>query len=135
MADRTFTTTQRPDEVVLVPAVKSAVGDAAAVFVTQGDGIWRGQKATAWTPTQITDVQTLLDTTPAATPQLEAQRTVDRWPIEYRALALALIDEINVIRTELNTLRAAVSPPLTPPLPARTPAQAIAAIRNKAGTL
>jgi hypothetical protein len=47
-----------------------------------------------------------------------------RWPIALRALVLTLIDQLNVIRAALPT-----------PLPAITPAQALAAIRTKAGTL
>jgi len=53
-----------------------------------------------------------------------AQQRIDSWPIEYRALVLALIDQ-------LNTIRAALPSPLGP----ITPAQALAAVRTKAGTL
>lgn len=53
-----------------------------------------------------------------------AQGEIDAWPIVTRALVLALIDQLNVIRAALPT-----------PLPAIAPAQAIAAIRLKAGTL
>jgi hypothetical protein len=61
---------------------------------------------------------------PTATPQLAAQRQIADWPIEYKALVLALIDALNVVRSKLPT-----------PLPAITPTQAIQAIRDKAGTL
>jgi len=59
-----------------------------------------------------------------AAKQAAAQKVVDAWPIEVRALCLALIDQLNVIRAALPT-----------PLSAITPAQAIAAVRAKAGTL
>lgn len=122
----TFTTTRPtvPDQAALLAAVKSATGDPTAVLFHLSGATWRGKKADAWTAPQIAAAQNVLDTTAALTPQLEAQRNVDAFPIEYRALVLALIDEINLIRAALPT-----------PLAARTPAQAITAIRNKAGTL
>lgn len=82
------------------------------------------KKPTTWTVGQIAALQTVLDTAPAASPQRQAQGTIDQWPIELKALVLALIDQINVLRAGL-----------TVPLPAVTPAQALAAIRNKAATL
>jgi hypothetical protein len=59
---------------------------------------------------------------PAPSDQLDAQAWIDNMPIPYKAICLALIDQ-------LNTLRAFHS------LSAITPAQAIAAVRTKAGTL
>lgn len=53
-----------------------------------------------------------------------AQIEIDGWPIATKAIVLALIDQLNVIRAALPS-----------PLGAITPAQAIAAIRAKAGTL
>ena len=60
----------------------------------------------------------------AAQDQLEAQAFVDSLPIWAKALSLAIIDQLNVIRAALPS-----------PLPPMTPSQAIAAIRAKAGTL
>lgn len=120
----TSTRTTRPESGALLAAVKTATGDATAVVFTRGDGLWRGKKAAAWTAPQIAAVQGLIDTTPEATPQLTAQQAVDAWPLEYKALVLALIDALNVVRARL-----------VPPLGAITPAQAIQAIRDKAGTL
>ena len=54
----------------------------------------------------------------------KAQAIIDAYPIELRALVLALVDALNVIRAALPA-----------PLPPITPAQALAAIRNKAATL
>jgi len=113
-----------PDPVVLAAAVKAATSDATASVMVQAPGVWRGKQADDWTPAEISAVQALIDTTPPATPQIAAQRTIDSFPIEYRALVLALIDELNIVRAALPT-----------PLPPRTPAQAIAAIRAKAATL
>jgi len=128
-AYQSFTTGRAtaPDAVALNAAVKTATGDATAVLyrIPGSDGSeWRGKKAADWTPGDIAATQNALDTTPVLTPQLAAQRAVDAFPIEYRALVLALIDQLNVIRANLPT-----------PLGAITPAQAIAAIRAKAATL
>lgn len=84
----------------------------------------------AATPAQRTSAQTIINTivvdTAAQTleDQRSAQLCVDNWPIETRALVLALIDQLNTIRAALPS-----------PLGAITPAQALAAIRAKAGTL
>lgn len=53
-----------------------------------------------------------------------AQMDVDNFPLQTRAIILALIDQLNVIRAALPT-----------PKPDITPAQALAAVRAKAGTL
>ena len=82
------------------------------------------KKTTPWTGPDIATAQSLIDAAPAQTPQLDAQHEVDNWPIEYKALVLAIIDALNVIRAALPV-----------PLPPITPAQAIAAIRAKASTL
>lgn len=54
----------------------------------------------------------------------DAQAFVDTLPIWAKALGLAIIDQLNIIRAALAS-----------PLPPITPAQAIAAIRAKAGVL
>lgn len=120
----TTTRTTPPDPVALISAIRSATGDPTAVIVQTMQGEWRGKKATDWTPADTANAQNILDTVAPLTPQLVAQRNVDTFPIEYKALVLALVDQINVLRSKL-----------TPPLPDITPAQAIAAIRQKAGTL
>ena len=121
----TITTTRAtwPDNVALSAAIKAAT-DATAVLTCLDGTTAIGKKATDWTPQQIAAAQTILDTAAAVTPQVLAQREVDRFPLAYKALVLALIDQINVIRAAL-----------VPPKVAITPAQAIAAIRDKAGTL
>lgn len=82
------------------------------------------KKGAPWTAAEKATAQGAIDTAPAITLQLAAQRAVDSFPIEYRALVLALVDQINVLRSKL-----------VPPLPDITPAQAITAIRAKAGSL
>lgn len=110
-----------PDPVALEAAVKTATGDATAVLRWDGT-VYRGKKATPWSAGDIAAAQNALDTVAADSAQKAAQRAIDSFPIEYKALVLTLIDA-------LNTLRAFHG------LAAITPAQAIASIRNKAATL
>lgn len=127
-----FTSTRmtQPDPMGLISTVRTALADATALVIDQNAGLATSgglvfvQKATSWTPGDLTAAQTAIDTAPALTPQREAQNEIDNWPITVRALALALLDQINVLRAALPT-----------PLVAITPAQAMAAIRTKAGTL
>lgn len=126
MADYAMFTTTRtttPDPVALAAAVRSATTDSTAVIVRTPGG-WRGKKAAAWSAGDLSAVQNALETTAELTASMTAQREIDVWPIMFKALVLALIDELNIVRAALPT-----------PLPARTPGQAINAIRNKAGTL
>jgi hypothetical protein len=120
-----FTTarTTTPDPVALRTAVQAATGDATATLFNLGDG-WHGKKAAPWSAGDLSATQTALDTTAALTPALSQQQMVDAMPVVWKAIALALIDQLNVIRAGLPV-----------PLGAITPAQAIAAIRAKAGTL
>lgn len=120
----TTTRTTLPDLVAVSAAIKTATGDPTAALIQSTPGVWRGKKATTWSQAHIDAAQNIVDTTAALTPQQIAQREIDAWPIMYRALVLALLDEINILRTH-----AAIG------LAARTPAQAITAIRNKAATL
>lgn len=69
-------------------------------------------------------VQAAIAAAPAATTQLDAQVAIDALPIIEKAIVLAIIDQLNVIRAALPV-----------PLGAITPAQAMAAVRAKAGTL
>lgn len=82
------------------------------------------KKATSWTAPQIAAAQNAIDSAPAQTDQRDAQSAIDSMDLATKALALALIDQLNVLRAALPT-----------PLGAITPAQAITAIRAKAGTL
>jgi hypothetical protein len=118
----TTTRTTAPDLPALLAAVRAATGDPSTALVLTDDGTWRGKKAAEWSPAHIAAAQSALDTTPALTVQLEAQRKIDTYPIELRAHVLAMIDEINILR-RLHSLGD------------RTPAQAMTAIRTKAGTL
>ncbi len=111
-----------PDAAALLAALR-ALDATAGVQHTPGPS-YVLKKATVWTAPQITAAQTVLDTALASSPELTSQATCDAWPIELRALVLALIDALNVIRAALPV-----------PLGAITPAQALAAIRAKAGTL
>jgi hypothetical protein len=121
----TFTTprTTIPDPVALRLAVQAATGDPTAVLYNLGEG-WKGKKAAAWTAGDLSATQTALDTTAALTQALSNQQIVDAMPMILKAVALALVDQLNVIRAALPVPLAAITVP-----------QAIAAIRAKAGTL
>lgn len=110
-----------PDPTALLSAVQVACGDLTAGVQWQHP-TYLVKKATDWTAPQIATTQTAIDTAPAMTPQRLAQNEIDQWPISMKAFALALVDQINVLRTQAG-------------LPTVTPAQALTAIRNKAATL
>lgn len=122
MADQVFTSARatEPDRATLLAQLRAL--DATAGVQHDPGPTYRVKKATAWTGPQITAAQNVIDTAPAATPALTAQSMIDTMPIFEKAIILTLIDE-------LNTLRALHS------LAPRTVAQAIAAVRTKAGTL
>lgn len=120
--DFTLTRTTLPDWVALLEALRAL--DASASFGPLSHTVLRVFKDTAWTAPQITAAQNTVDTSPAVSPQLTAQEEIDQLGVREKAILLTLLDQINVIRAAL-----------TPPLGAITPAQAIAAVRAKAGTL
>jgi len=124
-AYQTFTTARATElDGASLLAQLRAIDATAGVQHVSGTSTYTIKKATAWTAPQIAAAQTVLDTAPAATPELTAQADVDAFPIAWKALVLALIDQ-------LNTIRAALPTPLGP----ITPATALAAIRAKAGQL
>lgn len=104
-ADLTVTRTTQPDLVALNATVKTMTSDATAVVTKLTDTVWRGKKANLWTPAEITAVQSAIDAATVLTPQLAAQRAIDSFPIEYKALVLALIDALNVIRAARRSRR------------------------------
>lgn len=83
---------------------------------------WIIKKETAWTVPQINAAQNILDNAPAITSRLIAQAQLDAISIFDKALVLTLLDQINILRANAG-------------LTTVTPAQAIQAIRTKAGTL
>lgn len=97
--------------------------DSTAIIGRTGT-TYRIIKATDWTGPQIQAAQNVIDTAPASSPQLTAQSVIDNMPIFEKAILLTMLDQINTLRTQPTTVFAAV-----------TPAQAIAAVRTKAGTL
>lgn len=113
-----------PDHGGMVASVRVACGDASASVIVRSASSYSVKKAAAFTPAEITAIQAAIDAAPAQTARTQAQQTIDGWPLEYKALILALIDALNVVRAKLPT-----------PLPPITPAQALQAIRDKAGTL
>jgi len=111
-----------PDLSALATAIRPTLGDPFYLGVS-GNTV-TVQKPSVWTGPQITAVQAAATACPAQTDQTDAQNAVDSLRIVDKAIVLVLIDELNIVRAALPT-----------PLGARTPAQALAAIRTKAGTL
>lgn len=112
-----------PDPANLYPAVAAVIGSQFVLFQDFRDDGSKPvliDKATPWLPAEITAVQSAVTNAPAAPAPFQA----DALPLVWKAIVLALIDQLNVIRAALPT-----------PKPDITPAQAIAAIRAKAGTL
>jgi hypothetical protein len=115
-----------PDDVALLSAVKAALGNdpTLGLSYTADPTRFVVTKATAWLAAELTAVQAAIEGAPALTPQVVAQRAIDAMLIYDKARDLALIDQLNVIRAALPA-----------PKPDITIAQALAAIRAKAGTL
>lgn len=120
--DITSTRTTPVDQPALLATLRAS--DPTAGFSTLDSRLFKVKKGSAWTAQQITQVQNAIDNAPDLTPQRAAQNLIDGWDIAQKSLVLALIDQVNLIRSKLS-----------PPLGAITPAQALAAIRDKAGTL
>lgn len=112
-----------PDEPSLLALLRANV-DVAITIGPLSQTSFRAKKPTLWTAPQITAAQSAVDTVAARTDELTAQTEVDKLGIRERAILLTLLDQINLLRTQPTTVMSSV-----------TPAQAIAAIRTKAGTL
>ena len=134
-----------PDEATLQTQLRAALDPTVGFVIDRNTRTVTVKKSTAWTAPQISTAQTTIDNAPAQTPQSVAQAEIDAWSISQKALVLALIDKINDIDANLATLLAAVNvlntktstaqTTLPNPTAPVTPAQALQAIRNKAGTL
>ncbi len=122
---QTFTTvrTTEPDPASLLTQLRSLDATVGIQHVP-GTSVYTLKKATTWTAPQMNVAQNALEAAVAMSPELSAQSAIDSWPIELKALVLTLIDQLNTIRAALPV-----------PLGAITPAQALAAVRTKAGTL
>lgn len=113
--------TTQPDLPALIASLRASIANDVGVQMFDSQH-YLLKKANPWAAGEIAAAQTLLDAAPAITPQREAQSQIDNMPMVWKAIALTLLDQINVLRA--NDGLAAV-----------TPAQALAAIRAKAGTL
>jgi hypothetical protein len=115
----------RPDLLSLQTTIRTITSDATALIsITPDPHQWMIGTAIIMSAGTISAVQTAIDIAIDATPPLDAQNSIDHWPIELKALVLALIDQLNVIRAAL-----------VPPKVAITSAQALQAVRDKAATL
>jgi len=115
---------ERALRVAGIPVDSVSIGDPAT------RATWLVTFAATATPAQVASAPAILATVAVdaaaqnAQDQRDAQALIDAAPILTKAIVLALIDQLNVIR-------AALPVPLGP----ISPAAAIAAIRAKAGTL
>jgi|SRR6266446_3782054 len=107
-----------------IPIIGVSIGDPNT------RGTWRVQYEAGATDAQRAAGAVLLTTltidakTQAVQDQRDAQAQVDAIPLYLRAIVLTVFDQINVIRNSLPV-----------PLPAIKPAEAIAAIKQKASGL
>lgn len=123
----TFTSTRltEPDRVSLLTLLRAA-DPTVGLKHQPGSGVFvlKRNADADWTAPEIAAAQTVIETAPAESASLSAQRVIQGWPIEQRAFAYAVLDQINTLRAALPT-----------PLAAITPAQMLAGIVNKAKAL
>jgi hypothetical protein len=113
--------TTEPDPASLLKNIQ-AIDSTAGIQHSPGTQTYIIKTTTTLSPTNITNCQNAIDTSPASTPELAAQSEVDKMTIFQKAILLTLLDQINVLRTKLSMTTITVS-------------QAIQAVRDKAGTL
>jgi hypothetical protein len=119
-----------PDPASLLAAVVAIVGAGAAITPEMdptGVLTIAIDKPTAWAAGEITSVQTAVTAAVAASPALAQQAAIDALPVVLKAILLATIDQLNVLRADVTTLGISRAP--------ISGAAAIAAVRAKAGTL
>lgn len=119
----TVVRTTEPDQATLLAQLR-ALDATVGVQHVAGTQIYTLKKNTPWLAAHITAAANVLESAPTASASLAAQAEIDRLSIVERAIILTILDQFNVIRGAL-----------VPPLAPITPAQMIAAVRTKAGTL
>lgn len=122
-----------PDPTTLVANLR-ALDASAGVQHELGSPNFTIKKATPWLPAHIAAAQNVLDTAPASSPQLTARAHILTWPIEFRALALALVDALNDHQHQINAVRASLPNPPGDRADI-SPTQALDAVSAKAATL
>lgn len=104
-----------------IPIVGVSIGtdaDRASWIVHFGPGVTAAQQ------TQAATLLAGLTLDETAEDRLDAQGQIEAMPLALKAVVLAVVDQMNLVRAAL---------PI--PLPALTPAQVITAIKTKASTL
>lgn len=123
----TTTRTTFPDLLPARVALQAALSDPAATLYPVepfNTAVYVVETTNALGVNAITAITTQLNALAAYTDERIAQDQIDNWPITLKALALTLVDQINVLRQALPV-----------PLPTVSVAQALLAIRTKAGLL
>ena len=95
-----------PDPTTLLANLRS-LDATAGIQHAIGTQDYKLKKGTVWTQNQINAAQNVLNTAPASSPQLTAKAEIRNWSISQKAFVLALVKQ-------LNTIRAALQPPLPP---------------------
>ncbi len=90
--------TTLPDVQALQASLRTLLSDATVGLAVQDAQHVTVKKAAAWSAADIATAQGAIDTAQAWTPQAEAKRRVDEWPIDLRAFALVVVDQLNVLR-------------------------------------
>jgi hypothetical protein len=129
MFQQVFQRATPPDRAALLASLQGVLPDVTSIRLSDQPfvllaGTLAVSKTGPWLPADLVTAQALITAAANASAESDAQADVDTWPIEYKALVLAIIDALNVVRAGLPV-----------PLGAITPAQAIAAIRSKAALL
>lgn len=128
MASMVITTTRTttPDAAALLTALRAALANDATVGVVAVTDpmIYRVKRSgdVEFDASETTAATTAIEAAPSLTPQRDAQNQIDQLPIAWKAIALTLLDQLNVLRARAGLAEVTVQ-------------QALSAIRTKAGQL
>lgn len=103
-----FSFTQIPDLPSLLASLQ-VFDTTARIDYPIGNGLLTIFKSTDFSPSDITTVQGIVDSTPPKTPQLDAQNIIQNMPIFEKAICLTLIDETNRLRQWIMDFKTAVN--------------------------
>lgn len=141
------TRTTDPDVNSLLATLRSSVDSTIGIQASPGVFTYTLKKSTTdWTATDIANATTAINNAAPQTLDSIAQSTIDHFPVFEKAIALTLLDEINLLREWIASFKAAVAASTSlanlqtrvaalPDMPDRTVQQAIQAVRTKAGAL
>lgn len=120
--NQTFSSPRKdsPDPVALLNLIRGF--DSTASGGESFPGNYVVKKSTPFSSQDLINFQNIIDTAPSRTARTDAQNIINNMPIFEKAILLALLDQINVLRTRAGLATISV-------------AQAIQGVKDKAGTL